>query len=64
MANIEEIKKMADEQGVELTDDVLEAIAGGVIPYEEWTKMTKEQRRAAQTESENNRDANLPCILD
>ena len=63
MANLEDIKKVAEEQGIELTEDMLEQIAGGVIPPEEWEKMTPEERKAAQIESMINIAQGKPCAL-
>lgn len=51
MANIEEIKKYAAEEGIDLSEDVLEAIAGGKYSDEEWSKMTEDERIAAQDRS-------------
>ena len=51
MANIEELKKMAEENGMEISDEVLESVAGGLYSEEEWTQMTKDERRAAVKES-------------
>ena len=35
MAALDEMKKFADENGIELTDEMLDAIAGGRYSYEE-----------------------------
>ena len=51
MANLEELKKMADAEGVELSEEDLEAIAGGLYSEEEWLKMSPDERRAAYMES-------------
>ena len=64
MANLEEIKKVAEENGIELTEDMLEAIAGGRYTEEEWEKMTDDERIAAQLRSIMARINNLPCELD
>lgn len=64
MAAIDEMKKFADENGVELTDDMLEAIAGGRYSYEEWKNMTPDERIAAQLASIMARVNNAPCALD
>lgn len=64
MANIEEIKKIAAEDGVELTEEMLEAIAGGRYTYEEWKAMSTEERQAAQLDSVMKRAQQLPCALD
>ncbi|MBQ7203252.1 MAG: hypothetical protein IJS03_04445 [Eubacterium sp.] len=64
MAALDEIKKYAAEEGIELTDDMLEAIAGGRYSYEEWKNMTTEERQAAQLASIMARMNNQPCALD
>lgn len=64
MANIEEIKKIAAEEGIELTEEMLEAIAGGKYSLEEWDKMTDDERVAAQIDSIMKRLNKLPCDLD
>ena len=64
MAVLDEIKKYADENGVELTEDMLDAIAGGRYSYEEWKAMTKEEREAAQLASIMARAQGQPCALD
>ena len=51
MANIEDIKKLADEQGVELSEDMLETIAGGYYSVEEWLKMSAAEREKAKNDS-------------
>ena len=50
MANIEELKKIAEEKGVELTDDMLEVVAGG-MSKEDWDKLTPEEQKQAQVQS-------------
>lgn len=52
MANIEEIKKIADEKGVELTEEMLESVAGGKYTTEEWTAMSAEDRIQAILDSQ------------
>lgn len=64
MANIEEIKKIADEKGIELTDEMLEKVAGGFFSEEEWNKLTKAQQDAYIEESMINWTIGQPCILD
>ena len=44
------LKDMAGE-GVELSDDILDAIAGGAYTVEEWNAMSTEEREAAQRRS-------------
>lgn len=48
---LSEIKKVATENGVELTDDMLDEIAGGAYTQEEWLSMTVEERQEAQRRS-------------
>ena len=50
MPPIEVIKEMAGE-GVELPDEIVEAIAGGAYTEEEWNAMSAEERQAAQQRS-------------
>lgn len=64
MAAIDEMKKFADENGIELTEDMLDAIAGGRYTYEEWKNMTTDERKAAQLASIMARINNAPCALD
>ncbi len=63
MALLDEMKKVADEKGIELTDDMLEAIAGGKIDPAIWEKMTEEERKAAQIQSMLNIAQGKPCDL-
>lgn len=44
------IKEMAGE-GVELPEEILDAVAGGAYSVEEWNAMSTEERRAAQDRS-------------
>jgi hypothetical protein len=44
------LKEMAGE-GVELNDEVLDAVAGGAYTVEEWNAMSTEERQAAQQRS-------------
>lgn len=44
------IKEMAGE-GVELPEEILDAVAGGAYSVEEWNQMSTEERRAAQDRS-------------
>ncbi|MBR2732339.1 MAG: hypothetical protein IKD72_10200 [Clostridia bacterium] len=64
MANLEDIKKVAADNGIELTEEFLDAIAGGRYSLEEWDKMTDEERQAAQLRSMMARMSNSPCELD
>ncbi len=63
--DLKEAKKMAEEAGVELTDDVIDLISGGAIPVEIWNEMPPEERRAAQQLSIFNKFVlKQPCALD
>ena len=53
---------MAEADGVELTEDDLELIAGGKYTYEEWYAMTVEERKAAQRNSIQNAYSALVAI--
>jgi len=64
MASIEELKKLADAEGVELSEEELELIAGGAYTYEEWYAMTVEERKAAQKRSFAKRILQMECELD
>ena len=44
------LMEMAGE-GVELDDEILDAVAGGAYTVEEWNAMSTEERRAAQQRS-------------
>ncbi len=44
------IKDMAGE-GVELPEEILDAVAGGAYSVEEWNQMSTEERQAAQQRS-------------
>ncbi len=44
------LKELAGE-GVELNDEVLDAVAGGAYTKEEWAAMTVEERQMAQQRS-------------
>lgn len=61
---LDEMKKYAEENGIELTEEMLDAIAGGRYSYEEWKNMTKEEREAAQLASIMARAQGQPCALD
>ena len=41
------IKEMAGE-GVELPEEILDAVAGGAYSVEEWNQMSTQEREAAQ----------------
>ena len=44
------IKELAGE-GIELPEEILDAVAGGAYSVEEWNQMTTEERQAAQQRS-------------
>ena len=44
------LKELAGE-GVELSDDILDAVAGGAYTEEEWNAMSTDERQAAQRRS-------------
>ena len=44
------IKELAGE-GVELPEEILDAVAGGAYSVEEWNQMSTEERQAAQQRS-------------
>lgn len=48
---LSEIQKLSAEHGFELSDEVLDAVAGGAYSEEEWFQMSKEERQAAQQRS-------------
>ncbi len=64
MAVLDEMKAYANENGIELTEEMLDAIAGGRYSYEEWKAMTTEERQAAQLASIMARAQSKPCALD
>ncbi|MBQ6267590.1 MAG: hypothetical protein IJK64_07455 [Clostridia bacterium] len=64
MANLEELKKEAAAAGIELTEELLDSVAGGVYSKEEWEAMTVEERQAAQIASVIARSNGKPCALD
>ena len=57
---------MSEDKKYELKDEELDDIAGGVYPPELWFAMSKEERQAAQTESNLSGLLGLsaPCKLD
>ena len=61
---LDEIKKVAEENGIELTEEMLDAVAGGRYTYEEWDAMTDDERIAAQMASIMARAQGQPCALD
>ena len=48
---LSELTKLAADQGLELPDEVIDAVAGGVYSQEEWASMSTEERMAAQKRS-------------
>ena len=60
---LDELKKVADEEGIELTDEMLDKVAGGAIPPEIWDGMTEEERKAAQIQSLINMAQGKECAL-
>ena len=44
------IKELAGD-GVELPEEILDAVAGGAYTVEEWNQMSTEERQAAQQRS-------------
>ena len=44
------IKELAGD-GVEIPEEILEAVAGGAYTVEEWNQMSTEERQAAQQRS-------------
>ena len=57
------IKEMAGE-GVELPEEILDAVAGGAYSVEEWNQMSTEERQEAQRRSVLARLLEAPCELD
>ena len=57
------IKEMAGE-GVELPEEILDAVAGGAYSVEEWNQMSTEERQEAQRRSVLARLLDAPCELD
>ena len=62
--NFNEFMKEAAANGVELTDDMLDAISGGRYTYEEWKAMTTLDRLNAMNRSDFHRSQNEPCEPD
>lgn len=48
---LNEIQKLAADKGVELPDELIDAVAGGAYTSEEWAAMTTQERQAAQQRS-------------
>ena len=57
------LQELAGE-GVELSDEILEAVAGGAYTEEEWYAMTVEERQEAQQRSLIARALKAPCEMD
>lgn len=47
MSMLDDLKRVASEDGVELTDEMLDSVAGGYYSDAEWLKMTVEERDKA-----------------
>ncbi len=47
MSMLDDIKKVASEDGVEIDEEMLDKIAGGAYTKEEWSAMDDEERWAA-----------------
>ena len=63
MANIEELKKLADAEGIELTEEMLDSVAGGYLPPN-WNDMTPDERNAFLLASIRARMMAQHCIID
>ena len=62
---LNEIQKLAADKGVELPDELIDAVAGGAYTEEEWFAMSPEERQAAQHRSLVAKVIlHLPCELD
>lgn len=64
LPTLEELSKLAADKGVELPDDIADAVAGGEYTPEEWLAMTVEERQAAQKRSLAADILGVPCELD
>lgn len=51
MPPLSELTKLAAENGVELPDEIVDAVTGGEYTTEEWNAMTREEQLAAQQRS-------------
>lgn len=49
--SMDEFMKVAAQEGVELNDDMLNAVDGGYYTRDEWAAMTAEEQQMAQLES-------------
>ncbi len=63
MPPLEVLKEMAGE-GVELPEEILDAVAGGAYTVEEWNQMSTAERQAAQQRSIMAKLMGTPCELD
>ncbi|MBR2590049.1 MAG: hypothetical protein IKE65_03920 [Clostridia bacterium] len=61
---LDDIKKVAEENGIELTPEMLDAVAGGAFTPEEWANFTPEERQRLAMESITNKTIGKPCCLD
>ena len=51
MPPLSELTKLAADNGIELPDEIIDAVAGGEYTTEEWNAMTREEQLAAQKRS-------------
>ena len=62
---LNEIQKLAADKGVELPDELIDAVAGGAYTQDEWNSMSTEERQAAQRRSMLAKYVfHTPCELD
>lgn len=62
---LNEIQKLAADKGVELPDELIDAVAGGAYTQDEWNAMSTEERQAAQRRSMLAKYVfHTPCELD
>ena len=61
---MEEIRKDTDNQRVEIDEEMLDFVAGGVYSQEEWAAMSVEERMEAWRISKINRLKHVYCQLD
>ena len=64
MSMLEDIKKIASEDGVELSEEMLDQVAGGAYTDEEWAAMNDDERWAAVRRSFDAMRKRQPCELD
>ena len=61
---IADLDKIAKEKNLEIDEEMLDFIAGGVYSEEEWNGMTPEERMEAWRVSKINRAKHVYCKLD